>query len=264
MPDRPCQIQGDRVVTWARLRPPGQRPRRRPPRRRPRPTRARWPPTSTTAPSTSRPTSPPSRAASRRSTPTTATGPRRSSTSSTTPTPRPSSSTPPSPSCSTASAAACRRCAAGTAWPTAPRRCPTGRVDYETVVEAPAPTVSTVPWGRSADDLLLLYTGGTTGMPKGVMWRQDDLFNVLGARRQRAARHAAGGHVDRRAGRRASTRPAPASSMLPACPLMHGTGQFSSLIAMNLGGAVVTLPSRKFSRRRAVARGRPAPRPTRS
>jgi 3-oxocholest-4-en-26-oate---CoA ligase len=36
-------------------------------------------------------------------------------------------------------------------------------------------------WGRSGDDLLLLYTGGTTGMPKGVMWRQDDLFNVLGA-----------------------------------------------------------------------------------
>ncbi|MGH8918383.1 MAG: AMP-binding protein, partial [Actinomycetes bacterium] len=36
------------------------------------------------------------------------------------------------------------------------------------------------PWGRSGDDLLLLYTGGTTGMPKGVMWRQDDLFGVLG------------------------------------------------------------------------------------
>src|SRR5262249_42703895 len=36
------------------------------------------------------------------------------------------------------------------------------------------------PWGRSGDDLLLLYTGGTTGMPKGVMWRQHDLFMVLG------------------------------------------------------------------------------------
>ena len=34
-------------------------------------------------------------------------------------------------------------------------------------------------WGRSADDLFLLYTGGTTGMPKGVMWRQDDLFALL-------------------------------------------------------------------------------------
>ena len=35
------------------------------------------------------------------------------------------------------------------------------------------------PWGRDGDHLLLLYTGGTTGMPKGVMWRQDDLFRSL-------------------------------------------------------------------------------------
>jgi fatty-acyl-CoA synthase len=34
--------------------------------------------------------------------------------------------------------------------------------------------------------------------------------------------------------------------MLPACPLMHGTGQFSSFITMNLGGTIVTLPSRRF------------------
>ena len=37
------------------------------------------------------------------------------------------------------------------------------------------------PWGRSGDDLLLLYTGGTTGRPKGVMWRQDDVFAITGA-----------------------------------------------------------------------------------
>ena len=34
---------------------------------------------------------------------------------------------------------------------------------------------------RSPDDLLLLYTGGTTGMPKGVMWRHQDLWCVTGA-----------------------------------------------------------------------------------
>ena len=45
---------------------------------------------------------------------------------------------------------------------------------------ARAPTLD-APRSRRGDDLLLLYTGGTTGMPKGVMWRQDDLFNVLGA-----------------------------------------------------------------------------------
>ena len=32
---------------------------------------------------------------------------------------------------------------------------------------------------RSGDDLYFLYTGGTTGMPKGVMWRNEDLFGVL-------------------------------------------------------------------------------------
>ncbi len=100
------------------------------------------------------------------------------------------------------------------------------------------------PWGRSGDDLLLLYTGGTTGMPKGVMWRQDDLFNVLGA----------GGNVLVGASPKTSVADVadaidPSGTpfvMLTACPLMHGTGQFTSLVSMNLGGAVASLPSRKF------------------
>ena len=32
---------------------------------------------------------------------------------------------------------------------------------------------------RSADDIYLLYTGGTTGFPKGVMWRHEDIYRVL-------------------------------------------------------------------------------------
>src|SRR5579862_3156090 len=45
--------------------------------------------------------------------------------------------------------------------------------DYERVAESarPAPAVA-----RSGEDMMFLYTGGTTGMPKGVMWRQDDLY----------------------------------------------------------------------------------------
>ena len=117
--------------------------------------------------------------------------------------------------------------------------------DYETVVaKTPAQRPFRAPWGRSPDNLLLLYTGGTTGMPKGVMWRQDDLFNVIGA----------GGHalmglpplekVDDLDGR-LGTYPSPTT--LVCCPLMHGTGQFSAFITLNIGGAVASLPSRSFS-----------------
>ncbi len=112
------------------------------------------------------------------------------------------------------------------------------------------------PWGRGPDDLYMLYTGGTTGMPKGVMWRQDDLFarlNAAGFRR----------YPD---GRRTPTTSAPSSSasgpgmtLLPACPLMHGTGGFTSLECLSEGGRVVTLdlppvrPGRAARHRRARA-----------
>ena len=100
------------------------------------------------------------------------------------------------------------------------------------------------PWGRSGDDLLLLYTGGTTGMPKGVMWRQDDLFNVLGAGGNPILGVPPAADVAEVISR---IDPAvPGMVLLSACPLMHGTGQFTALNAMAVGGAVVTLPSRHF------------------
>jgi fatty-acyl-CoA synthase len=117
--------------------------------------------------------------------------------------------------------------------------------DYEAVVaKVPAQRPVKAPWGRSPDHLLLLYTGGTTGMPKGVMWRQDDLFNVIGA----------GGHATMGvlplesladiAKRRGAFEP---PTTLVCCPLMHGTGQFSAFITLNIGGTVALLPSRQFN-----------------
>jgi acyl-CoA synthetase (AMP-forming)/AMP-acid ligase II len=78
---------------------------------------------------------------------------------------------------------------------------------------------------RSDDDVYLLYTGGTTGMPKGVMWRQEDVYFALG------------GGIDALNGERVTTPTAASDKIdpsmpqggisLPIPPLMHGAGQFS-------------------------------------
>ncbi|MDP2293008.1 MAG: acyl-CoA synthetase [Actinomycetota bacterium] len=121
---------------------------------------------------------------------------------------------------------------------------PDWAVAYESVVATPVAGPVRGPWGRSGDDLLLLYTGGTTGMPKGVMWRQDDLFNVLGSGGNAVLGVPPATSIEELVER---LDPAtPGFVLLSACPLMHGTGQFSSLIAMNMGGCIVTLPSRHF------------------
>jgi len=100
---------------------------------------------------------------------------------------------------------------------------------------------------RSGDDLYFLYTGGTTGMPKAVMWRHEDLFGVLGE----GVYPLLGGTMPERsedAGAVAASVVAGGrrTAHLPASPLMHGTGAFTSFQAMFGGGSIVTLPSRHF------------------
>jgi fatty-acyl-CoA synthase len=88
----------------------------------------------------------------------------------------------------------------------------------------------------------MLYTGGTTGMPKGVMWRQDDLF----------ARLIDGGvrHYDVNGGIKGVRAALEASrneiALMPACPLMHGTGAFTANTVLAEGGRVCLLESRKY------------------
>ena len=115
--------------------------------------------------------------------------------------------------------------------------CPPWAVAYEQAATSGAPR-GAPPWGRSGDHLLLLYTGGTTGMPKGVMWRQADLIASLDAANRKRL------PPDREAASGPLSKPGPRN--LPAAPLMHGTGLFNAMSTLMVGGSVHTLVGRHF------------------
>lgn len=122
--------------------------------------------------------------------------------------------------------------------------CPEWATPYEAVATAEVSPHVVPPWGRSPDDLYLLYTGGTTGAPKGVMWRVDDMFALVN--RNAVIKYPEEGTLeDIRTilGSSEKTRPV----FVPCAPLMHGTGAIASFGALTAGGCVVTLESRSFS-----------------
>jgi len=112
---------------------------------------------------------------------------------------------------------------------------PAGAVPYEEAVASGSPERDFAP--RSNDDHYILYTGGTTGMPKGVVWRHEDVFYALGGgvdphtntrlvRPEEMVEKGQGGQV----------------TLLPIAPLMHGATQWSVMGQSFLGNRTVLVP----------------------
>jgi 3-oxocholest-4-en-26-oate---CoA ligase len=95
---------------------------------------------------------------------------------------------------------------------------------------------------RPGSDELFMYTGGTTGQPKGVIWRLSDLMHSMEVSVfQRLGVTALPGTLGEAVRVAATARSAGRSPVLmPAVPLMHATGLFNSMGALLAGGRVVT------------------------
>jgi acyl-CoA synthetase (AMP-forming)/AMP-acid ligase II len=109
-----------------------------------------------------------------------------------------------------------------------------GSISYESALASSPSSRPDVAW--SSDDLYILYTGGTTGYPKGVLWRQADVFvTALGGRNFRNGAREWNSIEELTAAISGRTH----IRALSAAPFMHGTGQWIALQALHSGGAVV-------------------------
>jgi acyl-CoA synthetase (AMP-forming)/AMP-acid ligase II len=106
-----------------------------------------------------------------------------------------------------------------------------GAVDYEAALASASADRPDCAW--SADDLYILYTGGTTGMPKGVLWRQEDIyFGALGGTPNFGPKFTSVEAVAE-AAKNGDLR------ACPAPPLMHGAAHWMAFLALHSGGTVI-------------------------
>jgi 3-oxocholest-4-en-26-oate---CoA ligase len=123
-------------------------------------------------------------------------------------------------------------------------------VDYETIAsrDAVSPGLDYQP-----TDMMFIYTGGTTGMPKGVMWDQGDMWAILvkgGVLWNGAPPERLEDWLAMVRGLQARQR------VLVGPPLMHGTGYLTGLMALARGGSVITLTDRSFQALEAIEAAR--------
>ena len=109
-----------------------------------------------------------------------------------------------------------------------------GAVDYETTLTTAEPADG-MP-APSGDDLYILYTGGTTGMPKGVLWRQHDIFMSSMGGRPYGSTEATASYDELVSKARAA---AGVMSILVIPPFMHGAAQWAAYTMVTLGGRLV-------------------------
>ncbi len=107
-----------------------------------------------------------------------------------------------------------------------------GALDYEAALAAGSPAGP--PVAPSPDDLYVLYTGGTTGAPKGVLWRQNDIFFAA-----MTGRPPGGPCPTTVEDLVAEARDGGFMRLMPAPPLMHGAAQWLAFGALHTGGTVV-------------------------
>jgi acyl-CoA synthetase (AMP-forming)/AMP-acid ligase II len=107
-----------------------------------------------------------------------------------------------------------------------------GAVDYEAALAASRPELPAL--AHSPDDLYILYTGGTTGMPKGVLWRSADIYMAaMGGRRTDGTELASLEEIA------AWAKNGPKLRALVGPPLMHGAAQWGTFINFGMGNTIV-------------------------
>ena len=120
-----------------------------------------------------------------------------------------------------------------------------GRIMYEDLLAAhgPAPRIE-----RSVDDVYMLYTGGTTGMPKGVMYRMGEATATFMANGFTAQQMPLPEDLDEAVALIAQRRREHGTYVAaPCCPLMHGTGMWiGAMMPHSAGATVALLADRKF------------------